>query len=185
MSNNFVGEIIFFGGNFAIIGWAFCNGAIQPISGNEVLFTLIGTTYGGDGVNTFALPDFRGRLPIHQGQGPSLSNYVIGQASGTESVTLTTGQMPQHTHQPVVNLVDGNVDAPSSAVVPAKPKQVVGGTSATLYSDPTMTPVVADLKAMQAGIISNAGGSQPHDNMMPYLTINFLIAQFGIFPSQN
>lgn len=185
MSNPYLGEIMMFGGNFAIRGWAFCNGQLLAISQNDALFTLLGTQYGGDGVTTFALPDFRGRFPLSQGTGPGLTNRVLGELGGTESVTLTVPQMPAHIHQPVVNLVDGTVDAPSNAVMPAKPKQVVGGTSATMYTDPTKTPVAGDLIAMQANIITSAGGNQPHSNIMPLLAVNFLIALEGIYPSQN
>jgi len=185
MSTPFVGEITMFGGNFAISGWAFCDGSLQSINDNQTLYALIGTTYGGDGVNTFGLPDFRGRVGIHQGTGPGLTNRIIGEKAGSESVTLTTAQMPGHQHQAMVNLVDGNVDAPGPGGMPAKPKQAVGGTSATLYTDPTKTPQPADLKPFQANTILPQGGSQPHDNIMPTLTVTFLISLFGIFPTQN
>jgi microcystin-dependent protein len=185
MSNPFLGEVRMFGGNFSPRGFAFCSGQILSIAQNDALFALIGTTYGGDGQVTFGLPDLRGRIPLHQGQGPGLTNRVIGELSGTETVTLISTQMPQHSHQPVANNVDPTNDAPASNTMPCRPKQAVGGNSAQLYTDPTKTPAVGDLKPMLAGIIGNAGGSQPHDNMMPYLCINFIIALEGIFPSRN
>jgi microcystin-dependent protein len=185
MSTPYIGEIIMFGGNFAIAGWAFCNGQLVSIAQESTLFALLGTTYGGDGQTTFALPNLQSRVALHQGQGPSLANYVIGQSSGTETVTLTSNQIPAHIHQPVVNLVDGTVDAPAVTVMPAKPKQAAGGNSATLYTDPTKTPVAGDLKPMQANLLTPAGSSQPHDNVMPFLVVNFQIALQGIFPSQN
>lgn len=185
MTEPFLGEIAMFGGNFAIIGWAQCAGQLVSIAQNNALFALLGTTYGGDGVNTFGLPDFRGRVGLSAGQGPGLQNYTQGQISGSENVTITNATMPFHQHFAMVNLVDGVVDAPAATVMPAKPKQVAGGQSATLYTDPTKTPVAGDLKPFQNNTIIAQGGSQPHNNLMPYLTITFLIAMEGIFPSRN
>lgn len=185
MTQPFIGEIKMFGGNFAPRGYAFCSGQLMSIAQNTPLFSLIGTTYGGDGQNTFGLPDLQGRIPLNQGQGPGLTNRVLGEVSGTESVTLNTNQMPQHNHQPVANNVDPTNDAPAAGTMPCRPKQAVGGNSATLYTDPTKTPVAGDMKPMLAGIIGTAGSSQPHDNMMPFLCVNFIIALEGIFPSQN
>lgn len=185
MTAPFIGEIRMFGGNFAPRGFAFCNGQITPISQNDALYALIGTTYGGDGVTTFALPNLQGRIPLHQGQGPGLTNRVIGELSGTETVTLISNQMPQHIHQPVANNVDPTNDAPAAGTMPCRPKQAVGGNSAQLYTDPSKTPVAGDMKPMLTGIIGNAGGNQPHNNMMPFLAISFIIAMQGIFPSQN
>lgn len=171
MGQPYVGEIRMFGGNFAPAGWAFCNGQLLPISENEVLFTLIGTTYGGDGQNTFALPDLRGRLPIHQGTGPGLSSYVLGQSGGSEEITLTNGQIPTHTHALL-----GSSGAPTSSNpqgnVTAQP------TTFDFYSSdpPTST--------MNTSIVSSTGGSQPHDNMMPFLCVSFIISLYGIYPSQ-
>lgn len=153
-----------FGGNFAPVGWALCNGALMAISQYEVLFQLIGTTYGGDGQNTFALPDLRGRLPVHQASG-----FVIGQLAGTETVTLTTNQMPQHTHQVV---------ARTSATAGSPSGDVYGGNTDSIYTATTSAQ-------MNAGVIGVGGGGQPHDNMMPYLVVNFIISLEGIFPSQN
>ncbi len=164
MSEPFVGEIRMFGGNFAPVGWALCNGALMAISQYEVLFQLIGTTYGGDGQNTFALPDLRGRLPVHQGSG-----FVIGQLAGNETVTLTTNQMPAHTH---------TVVARTSATAGSPSGNVYGGNTDSIYTPTPSAP-------MNAGVIGVAGGSQPHDNMMPYLAVNFIISLEGIFPSQS
>ena len=185
MSNPFLGEVRMFGGNFNPRGFALCSGQLLPISQNDALFALIGTTYGGDGQVTFGLPDLRGRIPLHQGQGPGRTNRVIGELAGTETVTLISTQMPVHSHQPVANNVDPTNDAPAATTMPCRPKQAVGGNSATLYTDPTKTPAAGDLKPMLAGIIGNAGGNQPHDNMMPFLCISFVIALEGVFPSQN
>jgi microcystin-dependent protein len=181
MSSPFVGEIRCFGFNFAPAGWAFCNGALMAIAENETLFTLIGTTYGGDGVQTFGLPDLRGRIPIHQGQGNGLSAYVIGQITGTPSVTLIAAQMPVHQHTvtamsiPTGGVVD-RVATPTSNSYLSE-SQPPNGVYAT--APPSVTAQFSP-KA-----ISFNGGSQPHDNMQPYLALNFCIALFGIFPSQN
>lgn len=185
MATPYVGEIMLFAGSFPPLGWARCNGALLSIAQQTVLYTLIGTTYGGDGVNTFAVPDLQGRVAMGQGQGPGLTNRVMGEKAGTESVTLISTQMPQHTHNFTTNNIDGNVDKPANTVVPARPKQAVGGNSATLYTDPTKTIQAADLKPMQTNTVSTAGGSQPHDNLMPILAITYCIALEGVFPSQN
>ena len=173
MSSPFVGEIRMFGGNFAPVNWAFCNGALLPISENETLFNLIGTTYGGDGQETFALPDLRGRVPLHQGQGPGIGQtYTIGELAGVESVTLTTQQIPSHNHSFV---------ASTGAATATNPEGNIMATSATISS------YVLDVAGPQlaANAIQGAGGSQPHDNMMPFLGINYIISLFGIFPSQT
>ena len=186
MSTPYVGEIMLFAGNFPPIGYARCNGALTSIAQQSVLFTLIGTTYGGDGQNTFALPDLQGRVGIGMGQGSGgLTNRVIGEKAGTETVTLSTTQMPQHTHNFVANNVDSTVDAPATNVVPARPKQASGGNSATLYTDPTKPIVAGDIKPMQTNLVGPSGGNQPHDNLMPLLAIQYCIALEGVFPSQN
>jgi microcystin-dependent protein len=167
MSTPFVGEIRMFGGNFAPAGWAFCMGQLLPISENETLFVLIGTTYGGDGESTFALPDLRGRVPIHQGQG-----HTIGEMGGTEQVTLTQQQIPSHTHA-----MFGSTNPASPLALPAG--SVVAGNAATPLYDGAPT------QNMSANAVTGAGGSQPHDNMAPYLCISFIISLFGIFPSQS
>lgn len=166
MSQPFIGEIRMFGGNFAPVGWAFCDGQLMPISENDALFTLIGTTFGGDGENTFAMPDLRGRLPMHQGNG-----YVLGQMGGVESVTLTTNQIPAHTHAAQANSAIGSQSTPANGVWAAAP------TSRYSSSAPNL--------AMKNSLVAPAGGSQPHENMMPFLTVSFIISLFGIFPSQN
>ena len=167
MAQPYIGEIRMFGGNFAPVGWMFCEGQLLPISENDALFNLIGTTYGGDGQSTFALPDLRGRLPVHQGSGS-----VIGEAGGVEQVALTTGQIPIHTHSLLASTGPGNVNTPGGNVT---------GESAAVkiyYAD---QPSVA----MGPQAISPTGGSQPHSNFQPYLCISFIISLFGIFPSQG
>ena len=174
MANPFVGEIRMFAGNFPPVGWAFCDGSLLSISENEVLFVLIGTTYGGDGQVTFALPDLRGRVPVHQGQGPGLSNRVIGQLSGTENVTLIAGQLPAHTH--VLNAT-ATAAASSNGVAGSLTGAVAAGTQ--IYgSAPGGAP-------MAASALTSTGGNQPHNNMAPFLSVNFIISLFGIFPSQG
>ena len=172
----FIGEIKIFGGNFAPNGWAFCNGQIMSIAQNTALFSLLGTTYGGDGVQTFALPDLRGRVPLSFGQGPGLSDYVLGEASGTESVTLISTQMPAHTHSLQANSSIGSTPTPIgnfTAIVDGNDGRGINGFSNA--TDGTMA----------ANAISAAGGSQPHPNMQPYLCVNFIIALQGIYPSRS
>jgi len=170
MSEPFVGEIKMFAGNFAPAGWALCNGQLLAISEYDTLFNLIGTTYGGDGQQDFALPDLQGRVPIHMGQGPS-QTYQIGEKGGAEQVTLTTNQIPNHSHVPLASSAAGTSDSPAGAVWAASSaKQFV-------VASPNATMAPADS--------GPAGGSQPHDNMLPYQTINFIISLFGIFPSQT
>lgn len=171
MSTPFIGQILMFGGNFAPIGWAFCNGQLLNIAEYDALFALIGTTYGGDGVNTFGLPNLQGRLPIHQGQGPGLSNYVQGTAAGTEQVNLTVPQIPAHQHPARCQDGSASQTGPGGAVWATS--------SASLYS--STGPTVA----MNAANVGNNTGGQPHENRMPFLAITFIIALEGIFPSQN
>ena len=168
----FVGQIRIFAGNFAPQGWVFCDGQLLSIAENSVLFALIGTTYGGDGVNTFAVPDLRGRLPIDKGQGPSTSSYVIGQSGGVENVTLTTQQIPSHAHTVSATGNPGSTDKPSNAV-PA------------LYPDGIPVDGINISGTMNPASISNTGGSQPHNNVKPYVAVRYIIALFGIFPTQN
>lgn len=165
MSNPFIGEIRMFPGNFAPEGWAFCNGALLPISQNDALFALIGTTYGGDGQTTFALPDLRSRVPMHQGPG-----FPLAQQGGAETVTLTVSQIPSHTHA-------------VQAVVPSGSQAGPGG-AAWAQSALNQFSTNAPATAMAPQALSSSGGSQPHDNMMPFLTINFILSLFGIFPTQ-
>lgn len=180
MSQPYIGEIIMFGGNFAISGWALCAGQLMPISENDTLFNLIGTTYGGDGQETFALPDLRGRVPIHMGQGSGLSNYTLAQTGGTESVTLTLNQIVQHNHTvPVVVANAGNSQAnPGPSVILADAQ--VGGAN---IPNPWAPFDPANQATLKAGTLANSGSNQPHENMMPYLTINYIISLFGIFPT--
>lgn len=168
-----IGEIRMFAGNFAPLGWALCNGQLLSIAGNDFLFTLIGTTYGGDGQTNFALPDLRGRVPIHDGLGAGLSSYVQGQTGGTEQVTLNVNQMPAHNHVPQCLSTAGTSKNPKGQVWAAD-----GGGSTFSYSSTANNP-------MAAGALGVAGGSQPHDNVQPYLGINFIIALVGLFPVSN
>ncbi|MFA6116972.1 MAG: tail fiber protein [Sphingomonas sp.] len=178
MSNPFLGEIRMFAGNFAPRGFALCAGQLMSIAQNDALYALIGTTYGGDGQVTFGLPDMRGRLPINQGQGPSLSNYVIGQMAGTESVTLTVQQMPAHSHLLSATTATGSQPAPTNTSFTAT---LLG--TAELYAVPGANPLKQG--ALNTNSISALGGNQPHENRMPALVINFIIALEGVFPSRN
>lgn len=176
MSTPYVGEIRMFGFGRAPNGWFLCDGSLQPISEYEVLYTLIGTIYGGDGQSTFAVPDLRGRVPVHQGTGPGLSNYVIGQMSGTESVTLTQGQLPQHNHPLMATTAASTTGTVGNAVVPA----TVAGD--TMY----VTNITDAVAAVMSPLATTAiGGNQPHDNLMPTLAVQYCIAWAGIFPSQS
>lgn len=171
MGTPFIGEIRMFGGTFAPVGFAFCDGQLLPIAQYDALFNLIGTTYGGDGQTTFALPDLRGRIPVHTGQGPGLSNYVLGQLGGSESVTLTVPQLTQHTHAALAQSGAGNQPGPAGGVWAASAQnQFSAG---------------APSAGMSPAAVGPAGGSQPHDNMMPFQAVSFIIALEGIFPSQN
>ena len=177
MSDPFIGEIRMFGGNFPPQGWAFCNGAVMAIAQNDALFTLIGTTYGGDGQSTFALPDLQGRVPMHQGTGS-----VIGQKAGVESVTLTNNQIPAHNHP--VQAASGTRGA---VAVPAA-NTILGDEVLNPAQNPTpfaYLPAGGAATPLAPISIGPTGGNLPHDNMQPFLTINFIISLFGIFPSQN
>ena len=154
-----------FGGNFAPAGWMFCEGQLLPISENETLFQLIGTTYGGDGQETFALPDLRGRIPIHQGNG-----FILAETGGAEEITLTVNQIPSHGHPFIGAGVDGN-QTPAQGALPAN------SLNATPYINQAPT------NDMKATIVAPTGGSQPHTNFQPYLCVDFIISLFGIFPS--
>lgn len=164
MAQPYVGEVRMFGGNFAPAGWMFCDGQLVPISENETLFQLIGTTYGGDGQSTFALPDLRGRLPIHQGNG-----YVLAQTGGAEEITLTVNQIAAHTHTLLGSTSPASEFNPGNQVLaqPIVDIYITGGTAVAL------APQTA----------SSTGGSQPHTNLQPFLCVNFIISMFGIFPS--
>lgn len=172
MGTPYVGEIRLFAGNFAPAGWEFCSGQLMPISENETLFNLIGTTYGGDGQSTFALPEMRGRVPIHQGTGPGGVSYSMAQSGGVESVTLGTPQMPSHSHVLL---------ATKSLATDATPVGLVPASSASATVSPYGTDAPFATLAPQS--VTPAGGSQPHENMQPYLCVNYIISMFGIFPS--
>jgi microcystin-dependent protein len=164
-----------FAGNFAPAGWMFCDGQLLPISENETLFQLIGTTYGGDGQSTFALPNLQSRLPIHMGQGSSLSNYQLAETGGAESITINTNQLPAHTHPAL-----GSDGSGSNTSNPAG--GVWSSTDILIYSS-TLAP--SGFMGTAAINTTPQGGSQPHENMVPFLCINYIISLFGIFPSQT
>jgi microcystin-dependent protein len=172
MAQPYVGEIRMFAGNFNPNGWMFCEGQLLPISEFETLFQLIGTTYGGDGQSTFALPDLRGRLPLHFGTGAG-QTFQLAESSGVESVTLTTNQIPIHTHAMLCSSVAGNSTNPANGIA--------------AFSDLNQySTQAANTQMGNPALSSNiTGGSQPHDNFMPYLCVNFIISLFGIFPSQT
>jgi microcystin-dependent protein len=182
MNEPFLGGIYLGGWNFAPAGFAMCNGQIMSISQNTALFSLLGTTYGGDGVSTFGLPDLRGRVPIHEGQGPGTSPYSLGQVGGQENVTLLTSQMPSHTHALGAVASAGTTNLPTGAYLAPGPSTGSGpnATSLNTYTA-TTTPVVN----LNAASIQTAGGGQPHNNIQPYLCITYIIALQGIFPSRN
>jgi microcystin-dependent protein len=167
MSEPFVGEIRIFGGNFAPAGWALCQGQVIPISQNETLFNLIGTTYGGDGQQTFALPNLQSRIPMHIGQ-----SFVLGQSGGEEQVTLTTEQMPAHSHAVMASSASGTQSSPKGNTLAAS------ATVALYNGNPPSTTLAAPAT-------QNTGGSQPHENMQPFLVLNFIISLFGVYPSQT
>ncbi len=175
MSEPFIAEIRIFAGNFAPRGWAFCNGQLLPIAQNTALFSLIGTTYGGDGRTTTALPNLKGRAPMHPGRGPGLTARRLGQRGGTETVTLTEAQMPNHPHTLRAAVNPGNVRLPSNQVTFAR-------TTGALAYQQDATNNLVDL-APQA--MPNAGGSQPHNNVQPFLVMNFIIALVGLYPSRS
>lgn len=172
MSEAFVGQIKMFAGNFAPRGYAFCDGQLLAISVNQALFALFGITYGGDGRTTFALPDLRGRIPIHQGSGPGLSNRPIGQKSGQENVTVTTNQLPVHTHAFQASSDGGNSSKPAGDVL-------ANGPSIKMFIDDAFDNTLAPTS------VTTTGGNQQHTNVMPFLCINFIVALTGIFPSRN
>lgn len=181
MSDYFVGEVRMFGGNFAPAGWALCNGQLLNIYEYQALFTLIGTTYGGDGINTFGLPDLQGRLPVSEGRGPGLSPRVLGEKAGTEQVTLTLTQMPLHNHALSASSSDGSVHTPDPGVLPGKMTAASGAPA--FYITPGA--VALDNAPMSAASVGSDGGNQPHDNLMPSLCASFIIALQGIYPSRN
>ncbi len=168
MATPFLGSIYMFGGNFAVRGYAFCNGQLQAIDQNDALFMLLGTTYGGDGQTTFGLPDMQGRVPVHQGTLAGGATYTMGEMSGVEQVTLTTGTLPAHSHLPACDATGGSPGSPAGGVW--------GLATDGRYSGGAQTA------PMNAATIGPNAGGQPHDNMLPFLCINFIIALEGIFP---
>jgi microcystin-dependent protein len=165
MAQPYVGEIRMFGGNFAPAGWMFCEGQLLPISENETLFQLIGTTYGGDGESTFALPDLRGRIPIHQGNG-----FILAETGGAEEITLTVNQVPAHSHPLLASSGPGTASTPIGNVLAESP-------SVSLYIEDSPN------SNLNPQAVAPVGGSQPHTNFQPYLCVDFIISLFGIFPS--
>jgi microcystin-dependent protein len=166
----FIGEVKMFAGNFAPRGWAFCEGQMMQISKYQSLYAILGTTYGGDGRTTFALPDLRGRVAIHPGTGPSLSTKRLGQQGGAETVTLNTSQLPNHSHQFKTTTDQANSKNPTNATLATSKTEI--------YSNNTASINMQD-------VIGKTGGNQPHENMPPYTSINFIICLQGIFPSRN
>ncbi|MDF2178068.1 tail fiber protein [Aliiglaciecola sp. CAU 1673] len=168
MSDPFIAEVRIFAGNFAPRGWAFCDGQLLPIAQNTALFSLIGTTYGGDGRTTAALPNLQGRAPMHPGRGPGLTDRRLGERVGIETVTLTEAQIPNHSHT-LVAFSDATASSPSTSV---------GLGAAPMYGAGTQV-------AMDSDIVGATGGNQAHNNMQPYLGINFIIALQGLYPSRS
>ncbi|GAB4186733.1 MAG: tail fiber protein [Wenzhouxiangellaceae bacterium] len=172
MSEPFVGEIRMFAGNFAPRGWAFCDGQLLAVSQNDALFSLLGTIYGGDGRTTFGLPDMRGRLPIHAGHGPGLSERRLGAKGGAENETLTVNQLPSHTHG--MRALSVNANTPNAQ-------------GNLLAQTPTVDLYLPDqpFSNLNSAAVTNVGGSRSHTNLMPFLCVNFIIALFGIYPSRH
>jgi len=176
MSDPYIGEIRMFAGNFAPRNWSFCDGQLLAISQNQELFSLLGTTYGGDGRTTYALPDMRGRLPVHQGTGPGLTNKKIGAKYGIEKVTVTSDQLPIHSHEFKATKNIANTSVPTNNVVAAQ-----GDADSPYIEAPTDNSKFQDLNN---NTLTATGGNQSHDNMMPSLCVNFIIAMLGIYPSR-
>lgn len=171
MSEPFIAEIRIFAGNFAPRGWAFCDGQLLPISQNTALFSLIGTTYGGDGRTTTALPNMQGRAPMHPGRGPGLTSRRLGERLGVETVTLTEAQIPNHTHAQMAGERSARSEFPTANSTFAEAGETTYGTGSTV--------------PMATQTLANAGGSQAHNNMQPFLTIDFIIALVGLYPSRS
>jgi microcystin-dependent protein len=172
MADPFVAEIRIFPFNFAPKGWAFCDGQLMPLSQNTALFSLLGTTYGGDGKSTFALPNLQGNAPMHPGQGPGLSLHDLGEMSGTETVTLLESEMPAHSHAVSASQADGTSQSPAG-------EKLATGVGIGQYAAP------GALTQLSPNALAPAGGSSPHNNMQPYLTLNFCIALQGVYPPRS
>ena len=181
---NYVGEIRIFAGGYAPAGWALCNGAIMSIADNEVLFTLIGTIYGGDGVQTFAVPDLRGRAIVSQGRARSGTIYALGMPGGAESVTLTTNNIPAHSHTFTVSSDTATTPNPSNAFLAAPCDSITTNPKTVVGYLPSDTPNLS-VQAFKADAVLPSGGSLSHENRMPYVTLNYIIATNGLFPSSN
>jgi len=182
MADPFLGQIMLFAGNFAPRGWATCDGQLLSISTNTALFSILGTTYGGNGTTTFALPDLRGRVALHQGTGPGLSQYVPGEAAGVENVTLTQGTMPAHNHAATVTI--NPAASPLSASDDPTNGVPAGGSGQNVYAGaPDGTTKMN--AGMATAVVAPAGGNQPHENRQPFLCMTYCIAVQGIFPSRN
>jgi microcystin-dependent protein len=175
MSEPFIAEIRIFAGNFAPRGWAFCNGQLLPVAQNTALFSLIGTTYGGDGRSTTALPNLEGRAPMHPGRGPGLTDRRLGQRGGVETVTLTEAQMPNHKH---------TVEASGDSFNSNDPAGNLLGKSSTPFGGQIYKASGTEVP-LQENVVGNTGGSQAHNNMQPYMAINFIIALVGLYPSRS
>jgi microcystin-dependent protein len=185
MGAPYVGEIQYVGFSFAPFAWAFCNGQLMSIAQDEALYALIGTTYGGDGVSTFGLPNMQSRAPIHQGTGLGLSTYVMGQVGGSEEVTLTSSQMPQHTHALTANTTVATAQIPSGNMLAAgHDAEPSGAQTPKIYIPAASTTVGTDVN-LAAQSVGFAGGSQPFSVIQPILTVNCVISLFGIFPTRN
>jgi microcystin-dependent protein len=174
MADPFVAEIRIFPFNFAPKGWAWCDGQLLPLSQNTALFSLLGTTYGGDGKSNFALPNLRGRAPMHPGQGPGLSLHDLGETGGSDTVTLLESEMPAHSHSLIAQVPPADTNLPTGSVL----ARTIG---ATPYTSPTGAPLVS----MSSNALAPAGGDQPHNNLQPYLTFYFNIALQGVFPPRG
>lgn len=177
MTQPFLGEIRAFGFTFPPVGWALCNGQLIPIATNTALFSLLGTTYGGNGTSTFALPDLQGRVALHEGQGPGLSPYVLGEEGGEDAVTLLDGELPSHTHTAMAVGAKGTSASPTGATWA---EAWVGRGVVPAFSNVTTTP-----QSLNPGAVGPAGGSSPHENRPPLLALTFCIALQGIFPARN
>ncbi|UOQ53599.1 phage tail protein [Hymenobacter cellulosivorans] len=188
MDEAYIGSIVLFAGNFAPRNWAFCDGSLLSISQNSALFSILGTTYGGNGTTTFALPDLRGRTPVHanNGQpGPGVAAVQLGERAGTNTVTLTAQQMPAHTHVQQVATQAATTSTPGNTVVPGKPNGITSGSEETVAINDLVAAAGATLVPLAPNALSIAGGSQPVGVMQPYLGINYIICLYGLYPSRS